>query len=201
MKVEGRVGTITGAVGSVNPLRTHTDGSLAVIPAGGKYAEAAIAGRLFGACTATPLNTSTTLNTTFVGLGLCNPTGSGKLLILHEFSYGFDNATATGGSILSLAGTTESGFSASVAIRCTRFGFATSVAYVMTGATIIAPVILKIIGCYGETAVTAWSNLPSIVDLGGSIVIAPGRAIVTDTTIAVGATTAQFSYMWEEIDE
>ena len=199
MKVEGRVGSITGAVGSVNALRTLPDGSLAVSNAGGKYTEAAIAGRLFGACTATPLNTSTTLNTTFVGLGLCNPTGSGKLLILHEFAYAADNALATGGSQLALAATTDSGFSASVTIRCTRFGYATSVAYVMTSATIVAPVILKYIAMLGETAVTAWQGHPTVVNLGGSIVIAPGRSIVTDTTIAAGATTISFSYMWEEV--
>ncbi len=185
--------------GIVLPPLVDTSGKLIVANGGGKYADAAVNGRLFYAANQTPINTSTTLNTTFVGLALCNPTGSGKLLILHEFGYAMDNAHATGGNVLALASTTESGFAASITPVCTRHAYATSVAIVDAGATIIAPVIVKIIGSLGESAVTTWPNLPSLTDLGGSIVIAPGRAIVTDTTIAVGATTIQFSYMWEEI--
>jgi dihydroxyacid dehydratase/phosphogluconate dehydratase len=40
---------------------------------------------------------------------------------------------------------------------------------------------------------------PNIVKLDGSIVLAPGRAVVTDTTVATGA-VMQFGYLWEEID-
>ena len=60
---------------------------LVTVPGGGKYADAAINGRLFYAANQTPVNTSTTLNTTFTGLGLANPTGSGKIIIVHEFGW------------------------------------------------------------------------------------------------------------------
>ena len=44
-------------------------------------------------------------------------------------------------------------------------------------------------------------GLPMVVDLGGSIILVPGRAVVTDTTTVMGASSSQFSFMWEEIDE
>ena len=50
----------------------------------GNYTDAALAGRLFYAANINMVATSTTLNTTFVGLGLCNPTGSGKMMTLYE---------------------------------------------------------------------------------------------------------------------
>ena len=179
-------------------MLVDSSGKLITVPGGGKYADAAINGRLFMAANQTPVNTSTTLNTTFTGLGLCNPTGSGKLFIVHEFGWALDQAAA-GDAVLALATTTDSGFAADITVRCARFGYATSVAIVDAGATIIAPIIIKVLGSIGTNATTALTNR-GLIDLGGSIVLAAGRSLVTDTTLATGATSIQFSFMWEEID-
>jgi len=185
-------------VGIGLPPIVDDEGIMLVKNGGGKYADAAINGRLFMAANQTPVATSTTLNTTFTGLGLCNPTGSGKLLIVHEFGWALDQAAA-GDAVLALATTTDSGFETDITIRCARFGYATSVAYADAGATIIAPVIIKVLGSIGTNATTALTH-NGLIDLGGSIVLAAGRALVTDTTLATGATSIQFSFMWEEID-
>lgn len=173
-------------------ILTDKDGVL-LSPAG-KYSDAALSGRLFYAANQTPVNTSTTLNTTFTGLGLCNPTGSGKIIIVHEFGWALDQ-NAAGATILALATTTDSGFAADITPRCTRNGYAASVAIADAAVTIIAPVIVKIVAHVGA----ATSNLNGVIDLGGCIVLDPGRAVVTDTEIAFGATSVQFSFMWEEI--
>lgn len=201
MQAEGRVGLISGSAGSVNPLVTDERGRLIVANSGGKYAEAAMAGRLFYAANINMVNTSTTLNTTFVGLGLCNPTGSGKNIIVHEFGYAFV-AAAAAGFVLALATTDDTGFAddANAPIKCTRDGFATSVCYTDESATITAPVIVKIITQAADAATTTFQKTNQVVDLGGSIILAPGRSIVTDTTTAAGASAAQFSFMWEEVD-
>lgn len=180
------------------PPLIDADRKLVVVNGGGKYADAAINGRLFYAANQTPVNTSTTLNTTFTGLGLCNPTGSGKLLIVHEFGWALDQASAAD-AVLALATTTDSGFAAAIVARCARNAYATSVAYVDDAATIAAPIIVKIIGSIGTNTTTALTQL-GLIDLGGSIVLAPGRSVVTDTTAATGATSIQFSFMWEEVD-
>ena len=167
----------------------------------GNYTDAALAGRLFYAANINMVATSTTLNTTFVGLGLCNPTGSGKIVIVHEFGYAMVVAAAAAG-VLALATTTDSGFADDVnaPIKCTRDGYASSVCYTDEGATIAAPVITKVITQYGTNATGAFSTSPQLVDLGGSIILVPGRSLVTDTTTVMGASSGQFSFMWEEID-
>lgn len=177
-----------------------SEGKLITVPGGGKYADAAINGRLFSAANQTPVNTSTTLNTTFTGLALANPTGSGKLLVVHEFGWALDQAAA-GDSVLALAVTSYSSeYAAAITPVCARFAYATSVAVVDNGATIVAPTIIKVIGSIGTNTTTALTN-PGLIDLGGSIILAPGRVLVTDTTLATGATSIQFSFMWEEVDE
>ena len=183
--------------GTRKDLLTKTDG---VVLVSGDYSDAAINGRLFAAAMQTPTTTSTTLNTTFVGLGLCNPTGSGKLLIVHEFSYAA-TAALTAETLLALATTDSTGFAADIVPRCCRNGYAASVAIVDKGATITAPVIERIIATLGQGAdsVQLGGAPPNIVKLNGSIILAPGRAVVTDTTVATGA-VMQFGYLWEEID-
>lgn len=183
--------------GTRKDLLTNADG---VILVSGDYSDAAINGRLFAAAMQTPTTTSTTLNTTFVGLGLCNPTGSGKLLIVHEFSYAV-TAAVTAAALLALATTDSTGFEADIVPRCCRNGYAASVALVDKGATINAPVIERIIATLGQGADTVQLGgaPPNIVKLNGSIILAPGRAVVTDTTAATGA-VMQFGYLWEEID-
>ena len=189
------------SAGVGRPPLIDSDRRLVVVSTGGKYAEAALAGRLFYSANINMVTTSTTLNTTFVGLGLCNPTGSGKNVIVHEFSYAFVTA-AVAGMILALATTTDSGFAddANAPIKCTRDGYATSVCYTDEGATIIAPVIVKIISQHADAATTTMQNPPQVVDLGGSIILVPGRSLVTDTTTVAGAAAAQFAFMWEEVD-
>jgi hypothetical protein len=183
------------------PLLVDSEGQAIMKSGGGKYADAALNGRLFYAANQTPVATSTTLNTGFTGLGLCNPSGSGKVIIVHKFGYALDQAAA-GEAVLALATTTSSGFAAAITAQCCRHAYATSIAYVDDGATIVAPVITLIIGSLGQGADTTQFMPPfTLVDLDGCIVLDPGRAVVTDTTVATGATSIQFSFLWDEIDE
>jgi hypothetical protein len=191
----GKVGANNIANGGVGPVRIASDGAV-VVSAG--LADAALAGRLFCAAMQTPTTTSTTLNTTFVGLALCNPTGSGKIIIVREFSW-INTAALTAMAALALATTTDSGFATDIVPRCCRYGYANSVAIVDKGATIVAPVIERPIATLGTAATTAINSVGwQRADLGGSMILVPGRAVVTDTTAATGA-VMQFGYVWEEI--
>ncbi len=168
---------------------------------GGKYAEAAIAGRLFYSANINMVATSTTLNTAFAGLGLCNPTGSGKNVIVHEFGWAIV-IDAVAAAVIALATTTDSGFEndANAPIKCCRDGYATSVCYTDEAvATIIAPVIVKIVSQVANAATTTMQPRNQVLDLGGSIILAPGRSLITDTTTVMKASSAQFSFMWEEV--
>ena len=187
------------AMGAVGPLRSDQLGSLITAPGGGRLAEAALNGRLFMGANQTAVATSTTLNTTWTGLGLCNPTGSGKNLILHEFSWGLSVVGPAAG-LLALAETTESGLAASITIRAAMWAKAVSVAILDDGATVVAPIIIKPIAAFGTGAITTWQGAGQQVALiDGGIVIPPGRALLTDTTTSCSA-AFQFGFLWEEVD-
>lgn len=167
----------------------------------GKYTEAALAGRLFTACNPAKVATSATLNNTFTGLAIINPSTSIKNLIIHEFQYAMmDSPTAD--TNLSLAiGPAHSGFAADIVIRCCRWGYKQSAALADGAATITGAngVIVKHIATLGTNITTDLLNGPTVVDLGGQFVIPPGYAIYTDTLLASGEVML-FGFMWEEVD-
>jgi len=164
-------------------------------------ARAALEDRLFYVNTATVVDCSTTLNTTFTGLALGNPATSGKFYILHEFGWATKDAV-TGESILSLAITTVSGLAAQLTVKTAKAGGAmNSQALADEAATIVAPVVCKTVAELGQGAdsVKYGGQGPNILDLKGSIILSPGYAVVTDSTVATGASMS-FHYVWEEVD-
>jgi hypothetical protein len=181
------------------PVLVDSSGKLINVPGGGALADAALHGRLFCAANQAKVATTISLATGWTGLALCNPTGSGKLIIVHEFSYGLTIASDAAG-VLSLATTTDSGIASQISARCCRNSYATSIAYVDNAATVVAPVIERPIAQYGTLATSGIAQTGMlVVDLKGSIVLAPGRTVLTDTTTATTATFI-FGFMWEEVD-
>lgn len=163
--------------------------------------DAALNDRLFYVNTATVVDCSTTLNTTFTGLGVCNPATSGKYYIFHEFGWATKDAI-TGESILSLAITDDTGFAAQLTVKTAKAGGAmNSAAIADEAATITAPVVCKTVTelRQGADTVQYGSQGPNVLDLKGSIILSPGYAIVTDSTVATGASMS-FHFVWEEID-
>jgi hypothetical protein len=200
MKVEGRVGAISAAEGSVNPLRTLTDGSLAVAPAGGSLADAAISGRLFSVCNQTNVTTTAALATTWTGLGVGNPATSGKLFVFHEFGWAQEVAMNTEGAF-GLMVATVGDMAQAIVPRCARYGYATTVALTDNGATIGTPILIRVFGSSMEGAISTVPSLGgNIYDLKGSIVIPPGYALLT-YTFAIQTSSVQFHFVWEEVDE
>jgi hypothetical protein len=171
MLMEGRVGAINASVGTKNPLRTDTYGSLAVFQGAGKYAEAAIAGRLFHVANQAVVACTAGLATTWTGLGIANPSASGKLLVLHQFTYAL-NVVGPAAAAIGLMETTNSGFAAAIAARPVRPGMGTSVALVTLG--------------------------PNVYEIDGSIVVPPGYGICTYAGAALTA-ALMFSFTWEEV--
>ena len=193
----GKVGPNTLAVGGTGPIRIAGDGSVVISPG---LTDAALAGRLFYAANQAAVATTTTLNTTFTGLALSNPSTSGKIFILREFSWGL-SVVASAAGLLSLASCTIAApaQAAGVTPRCTRIGYATSAAITDDGATTVGPALVKPITTYGTGAVTTWQGATQqVAKLDGQIIIVPGQTIVTDTTTATTAAFL-FGFLWEEI--
>jgi len=176
-----------------------TDPNGALIAAAGKYAEAAQAGRLFSAANTAAVATTAAAATTWTGLGIANPASSGKLLVMLEFGWGLSVVGPAAG-LLGLMSATDGGFAADIAIRCASFGMGASVALADGGATIVSPVLERIVSTYGTGAITTWQGAgPQVYSIDGSIILRPGRSICTYTTTACSA-AFQFSFLWEEID-
>lgn len=181
------------------PPLADDEGVLLVKNGGGKYADAAINGRLFSVCNQAAVAVTAALTTTWTGLGVANPTGSGKLLIMHEFGWAQTVVNPAEGAI-GLMTSTDSGFASAIAARCARNAYATSVAYCDDGATIATPVLERICGGTMEGAITTIpSQTLNIYKIDGSIVLAPGRSLLTYHTIG-GTASLVFHFVWEEID-
>lgn len=199
MKVEGRVGVISGAAGSINALRQDTDGALVVKSGGGSMAEAAIAGRLFSVCNQTNVTTTAALATTWTGLGVGNPATSGKNYIFHEFGWAQEIVFNTEGTV-GLMAATVGDMAQAITPRCARYGYATTVALTDNGATIGTPILLRVCGSTMEGAITTIPSMgPKVYNINGSIVIPPGYALLT-YTFAIQTTSIQFHFVWEEVD-
>jgi hypothetical protein len=175
------------------------EGSLIARISGGRLADAALNGRLFSVSNAAAVATTTTLNTTWTGLGIANPLGSGKNLIIHKFSWALSVVGSAAGALCLAETVHDSGFVAALTIRCCKWGGGTSVAYADDGATVVAPIILMPIATYGTGAITTWQGATNqVADIDGAIVVPQGRTLLTDTTTVL-TTGPLFGFVWEEV--
>jgi hypothetical protein len=181
------------------PVLVDSSGRLITANGGGRYADAAKDGRLFSVANQAAVAVTANLNTTWTGLGVCNPTGSGKLLIMHEFGWSTDVVNPAEG-VVGLMTATDTGFAAALTVRCARNGYATSVAYADDGATISTPILLRVCGSTMEGAIsTVVQNNVNIYNIDGSIVLAAGRSLLTYHSIG-GTASLTFHFVWEEVD-
>jgi hypothetical protein len=165
----------------------------------GDLAEAAIEGRLFSVANQAKVAVTANLATTWTGLGVANPTGSGKLLVMHEFGWSTDIVNPAEG-VVGLMSSTDSGFAAALTAKCARDGYKTSVSYCDDGATIATPILLRTCGSTMEGAIsTVVQNNVNIYKINGGIVLAPGRSVMTYHSIG-GTASLIFHFVWEEID-
>src|SRR3990167_6808360 len=97
------------------------EGILLVKSCGGRLADAAINGRLFSVANQAAVAVTANLTTTWTGLGVCNPSGSGKLLVIQEFGWSPSVVNPAEG-VVGLMTATDTGFAAAIAARCARNG-------------------------------------------------------------------------------
>ncbi len=189
-------GKTSAGVGLV-PL-VDTSGKLITASGGGKYAEAALAGRLFSVANQTNVTTTAALATTWTGLGVGNPATSGKNYVFHEFGWAQEIVMNTEGTV-GLMIATVGDMAQAVVPRCARYGYATTVALTDNGATIGTPILVRVCGSTMEGAITTVPSLGmNIYQIDGSIVIPPAYALLS-YTFAIQTTSIQFHFLWEEV--
>ena len=205
MQAEGRVGEITAASGSVNPLVTDDIGSLLIAQTGGAYAAAVRKGNVYSAANQTGVVWSVGLHKTNTGLAITNPVGSGKNMVILKA--GFTERVAPAGiqDVWLAGGSSTTAVTHSVPETPNNMLVGSSnsgVGLADTGATLPDdPVyLLPLVG--GKTsAALSVSGTIAIVDIGGLIVMAPGSFVII-STFTVGAAVGQMGcIIWEEVDE
>ena len=184
--------------GTGRPVQVTKTGALQLSEG---LADAALNDRLFYVNTPTVVACTVTLATTWTGLGVCNPSNSGKIYIFHEFGWGITGVIANE-SLLQLAITDESGIAGAVTVKTAKAGggmYSGALAFITD--TITAPVVCKTIANLDQCAAAGktYTSPPNILDLRGSIVLMPGQALVTNSEVVIGAVMS-FHFMWEEID-
>ena len=168
----------------------------------GSMFAAAKAGRLFKGANQAAVATSTTLNTTWTGLGISNPSGNSKVFNIRRFSWMLSVVGPAAGALGLVLTTHAAGaFASAVSAVNAYTGVATgSTAILDNGATVVAGTIVEPITTYGTGAITTWQGAGwQSACFDGSLIVPPGYCLITDTTTACTAAFL-FGFVWEEVN-
>lgn len=199
----GEIGPQPGSDGVSQLIRQGKTGEVIVQQLHGRYYEAAVRGSLFNASNVAAQAVSVALATTYTGLCISNPIGSGKNLVMLGCNYALTVAPAAIASLHLIAGysastnVTHTTPLASPGIQSGLVGSPTfvSAAKADSAATIVNPGYLIPIGS-GFTAAALYGTTPAWINLDGMFIIPPGG------WIAIGALTAVTGFggfVWEEV--
>lgn len=196
--LKGRVGARTLGDGNEDSARLDQHGAMAA-NLGGDYAEAARRGMIFSASNVAAQAVSVALSTTYTGLLVYNPTGSGKRMILIAAKYALSVAPAAIASLHLLrvpSGTyTHTTPLAAPGIVSTKIGGSTASAMgADSAATIPTPTYLMSAGS-GFTAGALYADSQTWLPINGAITVEPGCGIAWGALTAV---TGFGSFMWIE---
>ena len=163
----------------------------------GELYEFAKRGSVYSACNQAVVSTTAGLATTFTGLAVANPAGSGVNLVMR----GFRCAQVAAGVAGAVGLMTGSGAAAGALVtRNAKVGGAASPATTASaGATIATPVLERVLGSLGSVATTGYGLQAGLVfDLQGAIIVPPGFYIASYTTAATTSALI-FSLVWIEV--
>ena len=196
----GKVGVQTLSNGSPGPLRLDQRGNLND-SGGGRYTEATLAGRMFAVANQAVVNVTVGVAAINTGLALCNPVGSGKNFIIHEFGCVNEIAVPTAACTIGIM--TGGGVSAATKVIVARnrlSGGPASVANVDSAVTFTEDAVIEQVFRVFHTGVVAGGLGSGLyVKLDGSLVITPGFH-VSPYASAINDATFMFSWLWEEVD-
>jgi len=197
-----KVGPISAALEQKHPVRSEESGSLVVSQAHGAYFEAAKRGVVFTAHSQTGCVWTVGLATTYTGVAVSNPLGSGKNLSI--LAAGFQEVVQPAGIQAAwLAG----GYSTTAVTHSVPgvpvnmlLGGAIGVGKFDTDATLpVAPSILIPLTVGKISAVLSTSAGPILTHVKGLVCVPPGGFVIV-AAFTVGAAVGQYGcIVWEEV--
>lgn len=195
MELEGQLPS-----GSSSILLMSNDRHLITSSGCAPYEHNAIAQDIFYAANQTATTWSVALNATHTGFVVSNPLTSNKNLVILKASFAFSVAPAAISHIGLFGGYSSTGIivhTTPLIPACTTIGRPGGYALADSAATLVGTPtwLMPIMG--GFTAAALPATTPSIVDIGGAIIVPPG------SYIGIGALTASVGFAglwWKEID-
>lgn len=192
-----KVGKISVALGTVNPLRSDTTGAL-VTASTGKYKDATAAGRVFVAANQAGVAMSANFTLAYTGLVLSNPVASGKNFTLLEAGFAYTLAASAVTIIGIMTGIDAGDAAAAIVPRNRLKGGPASVAVVDNGCTLVGvPVLEQVFAQISTVATTGANGITSRHDLEGSLILTPGY-YAAFYSFAANTTGPICYFMWEE---
>lgn len=197
MQITGLVGNPVAASAGANALmRMGAQSDLINSNLHGPYYEQAYRGNMFRIANQAAVSTTAALATTWTGLAISNPAGSGVNAVINLFSVA-QVAAGVAGAVGIMTG---SGAAAGALVpKNAIIGGPTGKVTASAGATIVTPVLDIVVGQVGSVATTGYGLQASIaIDLQGSIIVPPGFFAASYTTAAT-TTALLFGFQWEEV--
>ena len=196
------VGPQTYSDGSNPTARAGKSGETVVQQLHGRYYEMAVRGGIFYAANPAVVTTTVGLATTYTGLCVSNPVGSGINAVLLKASMMQSVIQATQvegyGIALGYNATTNVTHTTPVTPQPSKVGSGAA-AQVKADSSATLPTA-PVYAMFIQNTTTATSNaMGTVVDLEGSIILTPGAyaCFVTPTQASVNG--MWFSFMWEEV--
>lgn len=197
MYEQGLVGVPVAYADGSNPIvRVGRQGDQIASELHGQKYEQAYRASLFHVANQAAVTTTAGLATTWTGLAISNPAGSGVNAVLRTFQCAqFAVGAASAIGIMSGTGAAAG----SLVPRSANISLATGRVTASAGATIATPVLDYIFGNVGSLATTGYGLTPGlVVDLQGSLIIPPGNFAASFTSV-VTTSSLLFGFEWEEV--
>lgn len=199
VQIVGQVGPQTSGDGTNIAFRQGKTGESIIQQLHGRYFESMYRGNIFSAANQSAQAISVALATTYTGLCLYNPVGSGKILVPLKLKWALTVAPAAIASIGLLGGYAATGgvtaLTTQVTPQSSQIGNGgVGVGKVLSAATIVTPTwIQQLVDGFTAAALPAPSP---VVDLEGLYGILPGGFLAIGALTAV---TGLGSITWEEV--
>lgn len=195
----GKRGVQSLASGAAGPLRLNEFGALVVEIGGAKYAEDARRGRLFSVANQAAVAITAALATTYTGLVIMNPAGSGKNVELLAMSYASTVAVPTA-TALGLMSGTMTAVASTLTPKNRLIGGPASVVHGEDSCAIGTPVLdFAFATAWSEATTAGTLGQPNWVDLGGNTILPPG-AFAAWYSAAANSAAFLLSFLWREVD-
>lgn len=198
MQITGFVGQPSKIADGANnqQVRLGSLGSLIADNLHGTYYETSYRNNVYRIANQAAVTTTAGLATTWTGLAISNPAGSGVNAVINYFTC----AQFAVGAASAIGIMTGSGAAAGTLVpKNAIIGGPTGKVTASAGATIATPVLDIVLGQVGSVATTGYGLAAGIAfDLQGSIIVPPGFYAASFTSI-VTTTALLFGFQWEEV--